>query len=98
MNRELTEAIIQASYVLMDIEPTDRLDFLAKALDVKQVILRCMMFLDDLKGSPYLGGYTEDDLETIHEAFCDSAMPLVQMIEHFLEKAVLEGDDNPFVV
>ena len=91
MNYELAEAVVQASYVLMEIEPTDRLDYLDKALQVKQVILRCMSFLDDLKGSPYLGGYTQDDLTIIHEAFCDSAMPLVQMIEHFLEKAQVEA-------
>ena len=91
MNYELAEAVVQASYVLMDIDPIDRLDYLDKALQLKQVILRCMMFLDDLKGSPYLGKYTEEDLALIHESFCDSAMPLLQMIEHFLEKAQVEA-------
>ena len=92
MNHELAEAIVQASYVLMDIEPTDRLDYLDKALQVKGVILRCMIFIDDLKGSPYLREYTEEDLSIIHEAFCDSAMPLLQMIEHFLEKSWEEAN------
>lgn len=92
MNHELAEAIIQASYVLMEMEPTDRLDYLNKTLQVKGVILRCMSFLDDLKGSPYIAEYTDEDLATIHEAFCDSAMPLVQMIEHFLEKSKIEAD------
>ena len=98
MNYELAEAVVKASYVLMDIEPIDRLDYLDKALQLKQVILRCMMFLDNLKGSPYLGGYTEEDLATIHESFCDSAMPLVQMIEHFLEKLRIEADKYSLAV
>lgn len=98
MNHELAEAVVQASYVLMKMEPIDRLDYLDKALQIKQVILRCMMFLDNLKGSPYLAEYTEEDLEIIHEAFCDSAMPLVQLIEHFLEKAMVDADKYSLAV
>jgi hypothetical protein len=92
MNVELVEAIIAQSHMILDIEPTDRLDFLAKALDVKQIILRCMVFLDDLKGSPYIAEYTDDDLALIHESFCDSALPLLLMIEHFLGKATVDAD------
>ena len=98
MNTELVALIIQESYDLLDVEPVDRLDFLAKALDIKQVILRCMIFLDDLKGSPYLGVYTDEDFAIIHESFCDAAMPLLHMIEHFLAKAVVVANDNPFAV
>lgn len=98
MNHELAEAVLQASHVLLSIEPVDRLDYLDKALQVKQVILRCMVFLDDLKGSPYLEEYTEEDLSTIHESFCDSALPLLHMLEHFLEKATVDADKYSLAV
>jgi len=102
MNRELARGVIEASYELLEEEPTDRLDYLKKALQIKQVILRCMIFLDDVKGSPYLEVYTKEDFVTIHEAFCDSAEPLLLMLEYFLEKAMEEvesaADSNPFAV
>jgi len=98
MNTELVESVIQASYALLEIEPTDRLDFLTKALGVKQVILRCMLFLDDLKGSPYISEYTNEDLALIHESFCDAATPLLLMIEHFLEKATVDADKYSLAV
>ena len=98
MNHELVKAVLEASYELLEAEPIDRLDYLKKASQVKQIILRCMVFLDDVKGSPYLDVYTLDDFATIHEAFCDSAEPLLLMLEHFLEKSMEETDERHLAV
>ena len=92
MHKDQAKDAIDEAHMILNAEPQDRLDYLVKALQVKQVILRCTLFLEGLKTSPFLGEYTEEDLAIIHESFCDSALPLVLMMEHFVEKAELAAD------
>ncbi|GAH17509.1 unnamed protein product, partial [marine sediment metagenome] len=65
---------------------------------IGQVVLRCMTFLNEIKGSPYIGEYTKKDFIYIHETFCKSATPMVKMMEHFLDKAYQDAEDKHFAV
>ena len=48
--------------------------------------------------SPFIHEFSEDELAYIHESFCDSAMPLIEMISHFNEKAEREAREHSLAV
>ena len=86
MNYEETKESIKTAYALINHVPVDRLDCLSKTLQIQNVLGGGIMFLKEVATSPHRGEFTKEDLEYIHESFCDSAMPIVQMIEYFSEK------------
>jgi len=98
MNSEYSRKTIEIAYDMINDKPTDRLDCINKTLQLQRVLHTGMAFLNEVALSPYIDDFTEEDLEFLHESFCVSAIPLVQMIEHFLEKALAQADGNPFVV
>ena len=98
MKHEHENPAIIASYDLIETKPTDRLDHLNKSLQVKQIILRCMLFLDNLRVSPYLTEYTDEDLKHIHEAVRVSAIPLLQLTEYFLDKTLKDTEEHSLAV
>ena len=98
MNPEYMRRTVEKSYELIEAKPKDRLDYLDKALKLRMVLSGGIAFITELAMSIYVDEFTVEDLAFIHESFCVSAIPLVHMIEHFLEKAELEGNENPFIV
>ena len=78
--------------------PTDRLDYVKKTLKLLNVLNSGAMFLNGVATSPHLHEFSEDELAYIHESFCDSATPLVEMISHFNEKAEREAREHTFAV
>lgn len=91
-------ASIDAAYELVQSEPEDRLDYLSKSLQIINVLNGGAMFLNEVATSPYVDDYTDEDFRYIHEAFCDAAFPLIQMIEHFAEKMEREAEKNSLAV
>ena len=89
---------IDVAYALINDEPTDRLDCINKTLKLLGVLNSGAVFLNGVVTSPYLEDFTEDDLSYIHEAFCDSAVPIIEMIEHFNEKSERETKENVLAV
>ena len=90
MNYEQTKESLKASYHLINKEPVDRLDCLSKALQIQKILGGGMLFLNEVAKSLHQDEFAEEDLRYIHESFCDSAAPILQMIEYFLEK--MEGE------
>ena len=86
LNYEETKDGIKTAYALINTVPVDRLDCLSKALQIQNVLGGGIVFLNEVAASPHRGEFTKEDLEYIHESFCDSAIPIVQMIEYFSEK------------
>ena len=82
---------IANSHALIQTKPTDRLDCLNKTAAIKQVIMGCVIYLDQLYRNPEIVNYSEEDLSLIHESVCVSAIPLLHMVEYFLEKAEEEA-------
>ena len=78
---------IAASHALIQTKPRDRLDCLSKTAAIKQVILGCVAQLDQLHRNPAIVDYSEDDLARIHESVCVAAIPLLNLMEYFLELA-----------
>ena len=86
MKYEETKKNIKVAYALINDAPVDRLDCINKALKILTVLAGGMAFLNELATSPHLHEYTNEELEYVHESFCDSATPILQMVEHFADK------------
>ena len=89
---------IASSHELLHTKPLDRLDFINKTAEVKQVIMSCIAYLDQLYHQQEAWFFSEDDFSFIHQQVCVSAVPLLDMVEHFLEKAEAEADSRHFAV
>lgn len=98
MNPEYTKRTIERSYELIEFKPKDRLDYLDKALQLRGVLSGGIAFITELAMSPRVDEFTEEDFVFIHESFCVSAIPLVRMIEHFLEKSLEETDERHLAI
>ena len=88
---------ISDSHELIQERPIDRLDYINKIGGIRQVIMSCIVYLDQLY-SNNKGNYNEEDLTIIHESVCVSAIPLLDMVEYFMDKAEKEADDRHFAV
>lgn len=86
------------SHDLIQTKPLDRLDCINKTAAIRMVIMSCVAYLDQLYNNPDIMQYTEEDLALIHESVCVSAIPLLDMVEHFMEKAEAEADNRHFAV
>lgn len=89
---------IAISHVLIQTRPTDRLDCINKTAGVKQVIMGCIVYLDQLYHQKRSWDLSEEDFSFIHQQVCVAAIPLLDMVEHFLEKAEAEADNRHFAV
>jgi hypothetical protein len=98
MNPEEVAQRIANSHALIQTKPQDRLDCINKTASIKAIILNCVAYLDQLHHNPDILKYTEDDLFRIHESVCVSAIPLLDMVEHFLGKAEAETERRHFAV
>ena len=98
LNHEETKKNIKVAYALINDAPVDRLDCLSKALQIQKVLGGGILFLNEVAASPHRDEFTKEDLEYIHESFCDSAFPLIQMIEHFSEKMEKEAGEHSLAV
>ena len=98
MNYEETKASIKTAYALINTVPVDRLDCLSKALQIQNVLGGGIVWLNEMAKSPHQSEFTKEDLEYIHETFCDSAFPLIQMIEYFAEKMEKEAEEHSLAV
>jgi len=97
MNHEFTKRAIVDAYRLIEAKPKDRLDYLSKALQIRMVLNGAMTFLVEVASAQNVDAFTKEDLSFIHESFCVSAIPLVHMIEHFLEKSIEEEARETFL-
>lgn len=98
MNYDEVAERIARSHELIQTKPTDRLDSINKTAEVRTVIMNCVAYLDQLYQNTEILEYTEDDLSFIHQSVCVSAIPLLDMVEHFLEKAEEETQERHFAV
>ena len=89
---------IADSHELIQTKPLDRLDFINKTAGVKQVIMSCIVYLDQLYHQKGSWLFTEEDFSFIHQQVCVAAIPLLDMVEHFLEKAEAEADTRHLAV
>lgn len=89
---------MKEAYELVDDDPVDRLDYISKTFRLHQILYGGISFFNDLNITHYIDEFSEEDLEFLHESFCESATPIIQMLEYFLDKAVAMADDSPFVV
>ena len=83
---------------LIQTEPTDRLDCVTKTQEIKQVIMSCVVYLDQIYQQDIAWDYTDDDFKFIHEQVCVAAVPLLDMVERFLEQAEAEAEKYSFAV
>ena len=91
MKYEQVKKNIAESYKLVQTKPEDRLDCINKALKIVTVLGAGIVFLNELSQSPTLHEKTDEELEYVHESFCVSAIPILQMVEHFTEKREKEA-------
>jgi hypothetical protein len=98
LNYEQAKESIRIAYALINDTPTDRLDYINKTLKLLTVLNGGAVFLNEVAMSPHLHEFTEEELAYIHESFCDSATPLIEMIKHFNEKAEREAKEHSFAV
>ena len=98
MKYDEAKEAIEADYALINDAPTDRLDYINKALKLVSVLNKWAIFLNGVAVSPFIHEFSEDELAYIHESFCDSAMPLIEMISHFNEKAEREAGKHSLAV
>jgi len=98
MNKDSVAERIARSHELIQMQPTDRLDFINKTAAVKQVIMSCIAYLDQLYHNKESWDYTDEDFSFIHQSVCVSAIPLLDMVEHFLGKAESEADRRHLAV
>jgi hypothetical protein len=98
MNHDEVARRIAHSHALIQTKPVDRLDYINKSTEIKQVIMGCVAYLDQLYYNPDIMEYTEADLSFIHESICVSAIPLLHMIEHFLDLAKAEVKEHSLAV
>lgn len=98
MNYEQTKESLKGAYHLLNEEPKDRLDCISKALQIQKVLGGGMLFLNEVASSLHQNEFTEEDLRYIHESFCDSAAPILQMIEYFMERLEREARKHSLAV
>ena len=98
MNYDEAKESIKVAYAMINDTPTDRLDYVKKTLKLLNVLNSGAMFLNGVATSPHLHEFSEKELAYIHESFCDSAVPIVEMISHFNEKAEREAREHTFAV
>ena len=98
MNYDEVAERIARSHELIQTKPTDRLDSINKTAEVRTVIMNCVAYLDQLYQNTEILEYTEDDLSFIHQSVCVSAIPLLDMVEHFLEKFEAKTVERHFAV
>lgn len=98
MNYDAVAQQIASYHDLIQTKPRDRLDFINKTKEVKQVILRCVAYLDELYGQEKAWFFPEEDFARIHESVCVSAVPLLDMVEHYTKKAEAETRERHFAV
>ncbi|MHA1962809.1 MAG: hypothetical protein ACW99U_21680 [Candidatus Thorarchaeota archaeon] len=89
---------IALSHELIQTKPLDRLDFITKTSEVKQIIMNCIAYLDQLYHQRESWFFSEDDCSFIHQQVCVSAVPLLDMVEYFIEKAESEADNQHLAV
>ena len=89
---------IAHSHDLIQTKPLDRLDFINKTAEVKQVIMSCIVYLDQLYHQKESWGFSEEDFSFIHQQVCVAAIPLLDMVEHFVELAESETRERHFAV
>ena len=98
MNYEEVARRIADSHELLQTKPQDRLDCAVKTKEVKQVIMSCIIYLDQLYASGGAWDYSDEDFSFIHESVCVAAIPLLGMVEHFMKKAEAETLERHFAV
>ena len=98
MNYDEAKESIKVAYALINETPTDRLDYVNKSLKLINVLNSGTMFLHGVAASPHIHEFSEDELAYIHESFCDSAIPIIEMISHFNEKTEREAREHTFAV
>ena len=98
MNYEETKKNIEAAYTMINASPVDRLDCLNKSIKLLTILNGGAVFLQEIAMSPHQGEFDLEDLEYIHESFCDSATPLIQMIEHFSERMEKQAREHSLAV
>ena len=98
MNYEETKKNIGAAYDLISEKPVDRLDCINRTLKILSVLNGGVAFLNEVATSPHQDEFTQEDLEYIHESFCDSALPLVQMIDYFSKRMEAEAEKYSLAV
>jgi len=98
LNYEQAKESIKVAYALINDTPTDRLDYINKALKLLTVLNGGAIFLNEVATSPHIHEFTEKELSYIHESFCDSVTPLIEMINHFNEKAEREAKEHTLAI
>ena len=98
MNYEETKVNIQAAYDLINEEPKDRLDCISKAIKILVVLNGGVAFLNEVALSPHKDEFSMEELTYIHESFCDSAAPIIEMIDSFAEKVEREAEKHSLAV
>ncbi len=76
---------IANSHALIQEKPVDRLDCLNKSASIRMVIMSCVAYLDQLYQNPKIMEFTREDLDFIHQQVSVSAIPLLDMVEHFMK-------------
>ena len=98
MNYEQSKSNIQAAYDLINEEPKDRLDCISKAIKILVVLNGGVAFLNEVALSPHKDEFSMEELTYIHESFCDSAAPIIEMIDYFTEKTEREAEKHSLAV
>ena len=98
MNYDEVAERIANSHELIQTKPLDRLDCAVKTKEVKQVIMSCIVYLDHLYASGGAWDYSDEDFSFIHESICVAAIPLLDMVEHFLKRAEAETRERHLAV
>ena len=98
MKYEQQKENIRNAYDLINEDPDDRLGCINGSLKILTVLNSGAIFLNEVVTSPYLEDYSMDDLKYIHESFCDSAAPLIEMLEYFAEKMEKDAKEHSFAV
>ena len=90
MNYDEVAQQIADFHELIQTKPLDRLDYAVKTKEVKQVIMSCIIYLDQLYARGEAWEYSDEDFSFIHQSVCVAAIPLLDMVEHFMKKAEAE--------
>lgn len=98
MNYDEAAEKIALSHELIQTKPLDRLDFINKTAEVKQVIMSCIIYMDQLYASGVSWEFSEEEFSKIHESVCVAAIPLLDMVEHFMKKAEAETREHHLAV
>lgn len=98
MNSELEEQRkhVENSLAFIEYEPKDRLDIVNCTFKIRDIIAGATMFLNRFANPEQSAQCDVGDLKLIHGHFCESARPLLEMLQHFHERFAEEADHNPF--